>query len=62
MFQISKVKTSVVEYFDNYKIELLPEQNSLTISIYNKNISNHFYQANFNLAQLNKNKILVYIF
>ena len=59
MFQISKVITSVEEYFDNYKIELLPEENSLTISIYNKNISNHFYQANFTLEQLHKNKLLV---
>ena len=59
MFQISKVQKSVEEYFDNYKIELFPLENSITISIYNKNNKNHFYQSNFTLEQLHKNKLLV---
>ncbi len=53
-----KLETKEVSY-NNYKINISPQINSLTITIFNQNISNYYYQANFKLQDLHKIKLLI---
>ena len=59
MFNNEKKLETKEVFYNNYKINISPQINSLTITIYNQNISNYYYQANFKLQDLHKIKLLI---
>ena len=59
MFNNEKKLETKEVFYNNYKINISPQINSLTITIYKQNISNYYYQANFKLQDLHKIKLLI---
>ena len=59
MFNNEKKLETKEVFYNNYKINISPQINSLTITIFNQNISNYYYQANFKLQDLHKIKLLI---
>ena len=59
MFNNEKKLETKEIFYTNYKINISPQINSLTITIYNQNISNYYYQASFKLQDLHKIKLLI---
>ena len=59
MFNNEKKLETKEVFYNNYKINISPQINSLTITIYNQNISNYYYQASFKLQDLHKIKLLI---
>ena len=59
MFNNEKKLETKEVFYHNYKINISPQINSLTITIYNQNISNYYYQASFKLQDLHKIKLLI---
>ena len=59
MFNKEKKLETKEVFYHNYKINISPQINSLTITIYNQNISNYYYQASFKLQDLHKIKLLI---